>query len=78
MLLNLPECPKDAEVIEHYILGQLPVEAVDSFEEHVLLCGECQTVVDEFDVFVAALRELEPERFQATSRDYRGKLLAIA
>jgi anti-sigma factor RsiW len=64
MLHKLPVCPKDADVFEHYLRGQLPAEAVDNFEEHVLVCDHCQTVVDEFDSFVAALRLLAPDRFQ--------------
>lgn len=72
MLLKLPACPKDADVFEHYLTGQLPAEEVDHFEEHVLLCDHCQTVVDEFDTFVAALRLLAPDRFQVVPhRDRR-------
>ena len=78
MLFNLPACPKDAEVYEHYIMRQLPTEAIDSFEEHVLICGECQNVVDEFDLFVQALRALAPERFQVAPHSHRDKRLAIA
>lgn len=70
MLHTLPACPKDAEVFEHYITGQLPAEATDYFEEHVLVCDHCQTVVDEFDAFVSALRSVAPDRFQVAPHSH--------
>ena len=68
---NVVTCPKDIDVFAHYMRGQLPSEAADCLEEHVLICDQCQSVVDEFDSFVDALRSLAPARFQPRARKCR-------
>ena len=58
----------DDERIEEYSLGVLPVERVAGFEQHVLICRECQQRVAEMDAYVrgmqAAARKLREEELR--------------
>jgi hypothetical protein len=59
----------DEGLIEQYSLGVLAAEAIPAFEQHVLVCHDCQDRVAEMDAqvqgMVAAARE---ERAQEASK----------
>lgn len=47
-------CLHDAA--EAYILERLPAAELDEFEEHLLICSDCQERVRESDQFVRSIR----------------------
>jgi anti-sigma factor ChrR (cupin superfamily) len=55
----------DDRQIEEYALGILPAEAIPEFEQHLLICHDCQDRVAEMDAEVqgmqAAARELRAQ-----------------
>jgi hypothetical protein len=57
------------QAAEKYVLGELPKEVQDSFEEHFFDCGECATDVRSIAAFVEAGRQVlrtEPVEVAAT------------
>ena len=55
----------DAEQVELYSLGVLAPEAIPVFEQHVLICSDCQDRVAEMDADVQGM--------QAAARDLRAQ-----
>ncbi len=50
----------DDDAIERYSMGVLPEAELERFEEHLLVCPECQCRVEETDHFVTAVRQVAP------------------
>ena len=44
------------EVVERYCLGRLPAAESESFEEHLLICGQCRNRLRESERFVQSMR----------------------
>ena len=44
------------ELVESYSLGQLVCEECARFEEHLLICADCQRRLSESDEYVAATK----------------------
>jgi len=44
------------ELVERYSLGQLACEECARFEEHLLVCKDCQQRLTESDLYVAAVK----------------------
>jgi anti-sigma factor ChrR (cupin superfamily) len=56
--------PEDAQ-IEQYALGVLPTGAIPAFEQHLLICHDCQDRVAEMDA--------EVQGMQAAAREIRAQ-----
>lgn len=67
---------KDMNAVEKYVLGELPDELREQFEEHYFECAECALEVQTAAAFVAASKEIfreQPENQQVTSGVKGGK-----
>ena len=47
---------REQEEIESYSMGKMPEAEMEAFEEHLLICEQCQHAVAEFDAYVPAVR----------------------
>ena len=63
------------DVLERYSMGKLPEGEIEPFEEHLLICVECQQRLAETDVYIHAVRtaaaRLERERAAAPTNPFR-------
>src|SRR5579864_9494277 len=59
--------------VERYLLGEMPQEEREDFEEHYFTCAECAQDVRAAACFQANAREVmrDPERFSAPEQDRR-------
>jgi len=60
--------------VERYLLGEMPVDERDSFEEHYFTCGDCAEDVRQASAFVANAKEIWREqgtRHEAVARTGR-------
>ncbi len=68
------------DVLEQYSMGKLPEGELETFEEHLLICVECQQRLAETDAYVraahAAAGRLELERAAAPTNPFRA-LIAV-
>jgi hypothetical protein len=64
------------QAVEKYVLGELPADLKDEFEEHYFDCRECATDVKALATFVAASRMVfeETARETAGARSERGSI----
>jgi hypothetical protein len=51
-----PGSHADDDVLEQYSLGSLPETDLEPFEEHLLVCPECQDRLAETDLYVASMK----------------------
>src|SRR5688572_19962240 len=73
-----PNFPDDS--FEQYSMGRLPANDLEAFEEHLLICPECQDRLTESDRFVRTMREAarRVEGFQKDRRRRpRGRFVAL-
>jgi hypothetical protein len=45
------------DIIELYALGRLAEEHIPSFEEHLLICAQCQDALQMEDTFLQSITE---------------------
>jgi anti-sigma factor RsiW len=64
-------CQVQDDTIERYAMGRLAKTSLARFEEHLLLCEECQDRVFEMDAYLAALRGTLEQPLQAVAHDER-------
>ena len=64
-------CRVHEDTIERYAMGRLARTSLARFEEHLLLCEECQDRVFEADAYLAALRETLEQPAKAVAHDER-------
>jgi anti-sigma factor ChrR (cupin superfamily) len=55
----------DDEQVEQYSLGVLPAGAIPEFEQHILICHDCQDRVARMDA--------EIQGMQAAAREFRAQ-----
>jgi hypothetical protein len=62
------------QAVERYLLGEMPADERDDFEEHYFACAECAQDVRAGARFRANARELlrDPEQFSPPARERRG------
>jgi anti-sigma factor RsiW len=63
----------DAEEIERYSLGGLSPEDAAPFDEHLLICEQCQANVEASDAYVAAMRGAAQRIRQTAGQAKSGK-----
>lgn len=65
-------CRVHEDTIEQFVLGRLKDSSLSRFEQHLLLCADCQNRVEQADLYIAAmrstLRDLENEKAAAERR----------
>jgi anti-sigma factor RsiW len=64
-------CRVHDDTIERYAMGRLAKASLARFEEHLLLCEECQDRVFEADAYLAALRGTLEQPAVAAAHDER-------
>ena len=47
--------------LEQYAMGSLPGERTESFEEHLLVCEQCQDRLLEMETYINAVRSVSPK-----------------
>jgi hypothetical protein len=76
-------CRVQDDTVESFALGRLKGNSLTRFEQHLLLCAECQERVEQADVYVAVMRttlsrlraeQAEAERRQEPRRACRRKV----
>ncbi len=62
-MLKLLQAHPSEEILEGYAFGRLDAASLESFEEHLLICEECQSALDQTEDYIrlmkAAAREFE-------------------
>jgi hypothetical protein len=65
-------CRVHDDTVENFALGRLKGNSLTRFEQHLLLCAECQERVEQADVYVAVMRTtlqaLRAEKAEAERR----------
>ncbi len=73
---SLNHCPCSPEVAEAYAMERLAADKVEAFENHLLICPDCQDRVADADAFIWSIRaalsaETHANRPRARSRKSR-------